>query len=88
MEDNQENLIQSSSNFNPDIIELQIQWHELFSTAQPDCLFICHLDKSLTLKLKASNLLNITTFFLSTYLKTQLCIWNIEILNTFLFQTF
>lgn len=32
MEDNQENLIQFSSNFNPDIIELQIQWHELFST--------------------------------------------------------
>ena len=88
MRDNQENLIQFSSNFNPDIIELQIQWHELFPTAQPDCLFLCHLDKSLTLKLKASNLLYYNLLSPSTYFLFSLCLWNTEILNDHCFRHF
>ena len=87
MRANQENLIQFSSNFNPDIIELQIQWHELFPTAQPDCLFLCHLDKSLTLKLKASNLLyyNLLSIHILCTQSLPLEYWNFE---WSLFQTF
>lgn len=80
--------LQFSSNFTSDIIELQIQWHDLFSIVQSDCLFICYLDKLLPLKCKASNLLNTTSNFPSTYLTSKLFFWStmfwiIIISNTF-----